>query len=190
MVSRSTNPNRKLAYAWELIRVSDTMPTWVGVNTSLPNRIVKLALEQQVFPELRDRYTVVKPEVRYGTDNASRIDFVLSGGDRPIYLEVKNTTWARETLALFPDTVTTRGRKHLRELSQLAPDAQPAIVYFVNRSDCDRFAPGEDADPEYGQLLRAAIAAGVEVLPYRFDVTPEGVWWRDRLPLAPEFLSV
>lgn len=189
MVSRSTNPKRKLAYTWELIRVCDTVPTWVGVNTNLPNRIVKLALEQFLFPELRDRYTHVRPEVRYGRDNASRIDFLLGGGERPIYLEVKNTTWARETLALFPDTITTRGQKHLRELSQLAPDACPAILYFVNRSDCDRFAPGEAADPTYGQLLRAALAAGVEVLPYRFTVTPEGVWWRDRLPLAPEFLS-
>ena len=109
LVSPSENPKRKLAYTWELIKVCDTVPTWVGVNTGLPNRVVKLALELRLFPDLGN-YTAIKPEVVYGKENKSRVDFWLTGEEKPIFLEVKNTTWVKDTLALFPDTVTERGQ--------------------------------------------------------------------------------
>lgn len=175
-VSKSDNPKRKLAYTWELIEVEDTVPTWVGVNTGLPNRVVRSLLDYRGLPELGD-YTDIRPEVPYGIDGKSRIDFVLqpTEGDRPLYIEVKNTTWVQGSLALFPDTVTTRGQKHLRELIHIAETARPVMLYFINRGDCDRFSPGDVADPTYGQLLREAIAAGVEVLPCRFQVTPAGI---------------
>lgn len=175
MVSHNPSPKRKLPYTWELTEVQDTRPTWVGTNTALPNRVIKAALADHVFSELGP-YTDIRSEVKYGQDGKSRIDFLLQGDDlRPIYVEVKNTTWARETLALFPDTVTTRGQKHLRELTALLPEARAVMLYFINRGDCTAFAPGDEADPTYGQLLRAAIAAGVEVLPCRFEVTPAGI---------------
>lgn len=173
-VSASTNPNRKLPYTWELIEVCDTEPTWVGVNTSLPNRIVNLALLAKVIPEL-GAYSEIRVEVPYGQDKKSRVDFVLAGSDRPIYIEVKNTTWVQGDLALFPDTVTTRGQKHLRELTALLPDATAVMLYFINRNDCPYFAPGDSADPVYGTLLRAAIALGLQVLPCRFDISPLGI---------------
>lgn len=175
-LSQSDNPNRKLAYTLELIQVHDNQPTWVGVNTALPNRIVKLALSKHLFPELGD-YSQIKGEVVYGVDKKSRIDFLLTGNDteRPIYLEVKNTTWCTGTLALFPDTETTRGQKHLRELMALLPNMRAVMLYFINRGDCTEFAPGDSADPVYGKLLRDAIALGVEVLPCRFDISPEGI---------------
>ncbi|MCF4968212.1 DNA/RNA nuclease SfsA [Nostoc sp. CMAA1605] len=175
-LSQSDNPNRKLAYTLELIQVHDNQPTWVGVNTALPNRIVKLALTKHLFPELGD-YSQIKGEVVYGVDKKSRIDFLLTGNDteRPIYLEVKNTTWCTGTLALFPDTETTRGQKHLRELMALLPNMRAVMLYFINRGDCTEFAPGDSADPVYGKLLRDAIALGVEVLPCRFDISPEGI---------------
>lgn len=183
LLSQTDNPKRKLAYTWEAILASDPEPTWVGINTSLPNRIVKAALQQHIFPELRDRYATVRPEVPYGRQN-SRIDFLLEGPDRPpLYLEVKNTTWVDATRVLFPDTVTTRGQKHLQELTELLPDTQAAILYFINRSDRAVFAPGDAKDPTYGKLLRAAIAAGVEVLPYRFSVDPGGVRFLGRAAL-------
>lgn len=172
-VSHSTSPTRKLAYTWELIQVHDTEPTWAGVNTSLPNRVIKLALIQKRFLELGD-YSQIRFEVPYGQEK-SRIDFVLTGNKQPIYLEVKNTTWAQGTLALFPDTVTTRGQKHLRELMGLLPTASAVMLYFINRSDCVDFAPGDSADRLYGQLLRDAIAAGLIVLPCRFEVNPIGI---------------
>ncbi|MGD1854054.1 MAG: DNA/RNA nuclease SfsA [Leptolyngbyaceae cyanobacterium] len=172
LVSRSDNPKRKLAYTWELAEVHDNEPTWVGVNTALPNRVIQAALEAQVFEQL-GTYDTIKREVPYG--EKSRIDFLLTTQDRPIYIEVKNSTWAQQRLCLFPDTVTTRGQKHLRELTAILPDARAVMLYFINRGDCDRFAPGDSADPKYGELLRAAISAGVEVLPCRFETTPTGI---------------
>lgn len=176
LVSYSPNPKRKLAYTWELAEVRDTVPTWAGVNTALPNRVVKSLLEARQIPELGD-YTTIRPEVRYGGDGKSRIDFVISGEDAAFttYVEVKNTTWAKGTLALFPDTVTTRGQKHLRELAALVPATRAAMLYFINRGDCTDFAPGDETDPTYGLLLREAMAKGVQVLPCRFEVTPAGL---------------
>ncbi|MEA5616701.1 DNA/RNA nuclease SfsA [Cronbergia sp. UHCC 0137] len=175
-VSRSDNPQRKLAYTLELIQVHDHQPTWVGVNTALPNRVVKMALEQHLFPELGE-YSQVKGEVVYGQDRKSRVDFYLTGSEqqRPIYLEVKNTTWTEGTVALFPDTETTRGQKHLRELMALLPENRGVMLYFINRGDCLEFAPGDSKDPVYGKLLREAIAMGLEVLPCKFEVSPAGI---------------
>ncbi|MBK1988269.1 DNA/RNA nuclease SfsA [Sphaerospermopsis aphanizomenoides BCCUSP55] len=175
-LSQSNNPNRKLAYTLELIQVQDQEPTWVGVNTALPNRIVKIALEKYLFPQLSG-YTQVKGEVVYGKEKKSRIDFYLTGSDeqRPIYVEVKNTTWTQGNLALFPDTETTRGQKHLRELMDVLPQSRAVMLYFINRGDCSEFAPGDSTDPVYGQLLREAIQKGLEVLPCRFDISPEGI---------------
>lgn len=189
MVSRSTNPKRKLAFTWELIEVKiENMNTenvntektsghvWTGINTALPNRVMKSALTHRLFPEL-GTYETIKPEVPYGTDKKSRIDFLLTGtpDERPIYVEVKNTTWTHGTRAIFPDTVTTRGQKHLRELTHLVPNARAVMVYFINRGDCDEFSPGDEADPTYGKLLREASNAGVEILPYRFQIEPEAI---------------
>ncbi|MGB5595632.1 MAG: DNA/RNA nuclease SfsA, partial [Crocosphaera sp.] len=121
--SQSDNPKRKLAYSWELIEVAGT---WVGINTALPNRVIKQVLEQEKLPPLKGKYTKVRPEVPYGKEKKSRIDFILTkdSEESPIYLEVKNTTLAKENIALFPDTVTTRGQKHLKELMDLLPHAQ------------------------------------------------------------------
>ncbi len=188
-VSHHNDPKRKLAYTWEMIEVESGDGSrdrlWVGVNTSLPNRVIKLALEQRVIPGLGD-YTDIRPEVAYGTDKKSRIDLLLTGEPdyRPVYVEVKNTTWTQGELALFPDTETTRGQKHLRELMDLLPDRRAVMVYFINRGDCPRFAPGDVADPVYGELLRQAIAHGVEVLPCRFDITPTGVYYLGLAELA------
>ena len=173
-VSISNNPKRKLKYTWEMIEVNDNGPAWVGVNTGLPNRVTKLLLEQRCLPPLAD-YDAIQSEVRYGQEN-SRVDFLLTGASgQPTYVEVKNTTWTQGTLALFPDTVTTRGQKHIRELHALLPEARACMLYFINRSDCTEFAPGDSADPTYGKLLREAVAAGLEVFPCRFETTPIGI---------------
>ena len=202
-LSKTDNPKRKLAYTWEMIQLHDNEPTWVGVNTGLPNKIIKIALQKHIFPEL-GKYDEVKSEVVYGQDRKSRVDFYLpvfeqttnstylsnqltvfegvgsrkqevENDNRPIYLEVKNTTWTDKRLALFPDTETTRGQKHIRELMALLPETRGVMLYFINRSDCTHFAPGDNADPVYGKLLRQAVSMGLEVLPCRFETTPEGV---------------
>ena len=175
-VSHHSDPKRKLAYTWEIAEVKDLQTTWVGVNTALPNRVVKAALQAQIFPELGP-FSKIRAEAPYGADKKSRIDFLLTSESKEpaIYVEVKNTTWAQGSLALFPDTVTTRGQKHLRELMNLRPDARAVMLYFINRGDCSEFSPGDAADPEYGKLLRHAIAQGVEVLPCRFEITPSQI---------------
>jgi sugar fermentation stimulation protein A len=173
-VSRSNNPKRKLAYTWEMIEVYDTTPTWVGVNTSLPNRVTQLLLEGRLLTPFGS-YQTIRAEVPYGQEK-SRVDFLLDElSDQPIYVEVKSTTWAQGQQVLFPDTVTTRGQKHIRELKALLPDARACLLYFINRGDCTAFSPGDSADPTYGELLRDAVEAGVEVYPCRFKVTPEGI---------------
>ncbi|MEO1391498.1 MAG: DNA/RNA nuclease SfsA [Cyanobacteria bacterium J06634_5] len=191
MLSRSDNPKRKLAYTWELIEIESataaTDTVWTGVNTALPNRVMKSVLENHLLDKQLGAYDTIRSEVPYGTGDygttksgkpkKSRIDFLLTGtsDNRPIYLEVKNTTWTQGNRALFPDTVTTRGQKHLRELTELVPDARAVMVYFINRSDCDEFSPGDTTDPTYGKLLRAAAKKGVEILPCRFQITPKDI---------------
>ncbi|MEN9215167.1 MAG: DNA/RNA nuclease SfsA [Gloeomargarita sp. DG02_4_bins_56] len=181
-VSYHPDPKRKLPYTWELIQVENTQPTWVNINTARPNPVVKQLLTHYGLPEVQD-YRQINPEVHYGSEG-SRIDFCLTGGKKNIYIEVKNTTWVQETLALFPDTVTTRGQKHLRELMRLVPAARAIIIYFIGRGDCTHFAPGDAADPEYGRLLRQAVSVGVEVFPCQFEVTPQGIAYGRRLPLV------
>ncbi|CAD5945054.1 DNA/RNA nuclease SfsA [Planktothrix agardhii] len=148
---------------------------WTGVNTALPNKIINLALTEKLFPSLGN-YSEIRKEVPYGMNLKSRVDFLLKGKDKPIYLEVKNTTWSDGKIALFPDTVTERGQKHLKELIEVVKQGDRAVMlYFINRGDCTEFAPGDTADPVYGQLLREAILVGVEILPCRFEITPEGI---------------
>lgn len=174
MVSVSDNPNRKLPYTWEMIQLLTPDPIWVGTNTAIPNQVIKAALLDNLLP--LGKYQTVRAEVPYGSDRKSRIDFLLTAEEaRPIYVEVKNTTWAIGNVAMFPDTVTTRGQKHLLELTQLLPQARSVMLYFINRGDCEAFAPGDAADPLYAQLLRQAIEQGLEVLPCRFEVTPAGI---------------
>ncbi len=147
---------------------------WIGINTALPNKLIKIALEQRLFPEL-GLYDNVRSEVVYGQDSRSRIDFLLMDGEQKIYLEVKNTTWSIDDVAVFPDTETTRGQKHLRELTEAMPSSRSVMLYLINRSDKAKFSPGDTTDPIYGQLLRTAVAKGLEVLPCRFEVSPDGV---------------
>ncbi|MBL1210041.1 DNA/RNA nuclease SfsA [Geminocystis sp. GBBB08] len=177
MVSKSDNPKRKLAYTWEIIAVGENNPVWVGINTALPNKIIKIALQQQLIAELAQQYTQVKSEVKFGHDGKSRIDFVLTGdkSSMPIYVEVKNTTLAKNRVALFPDTETIRGQKHLQELIALAKDIKPVMLYFINREDCETFSVGKQYDATYADLFNQAINNGVKILPCRFQVTPEGV---------------
>jgi sugar fermentation stimulation protein A len=172
-VSQSHDPKRKLKYTWEIIDVSGI---WVGVNTSLPNKIIGSMLDLHLLPEL-EPYDIFKPEVAYGSEK-SRIDFLLTDTKNlsKTYLEIKNTTWHDGNVALFPDTVTTRGQKHLRELmGVINSNTKSALIYFINRSDCHDFRAGKEADPKYAQLLDEAIKSGVQILPYRFHITPESV---------------
>lgn len=180
MLSYKPDPKRKLPYSWELVQVGST---WVGINTSLPNRLVAEAIAEGRIPELAG-YAALKPEQKYGVN--SRIDLLLSDPDRGLcYVEVKNVTLAEGELALFPDSVTERGAKHLRELSRMVQEGHRAVmVYLVQREDCRRFRPAAAIDPVYAREFERALAEGVEALCYACTVTPDGIAVQSRLPIG------
>lgn len=176
-LSRAENSKRKLPYTWEAIRVGRF---WVSINTLLPNRLLRAACEARVLPELAE-YDTVRAEVPFG--EKSRLDLLLEGASRA-YVEIKNITLADGAVARFPDAVTTRGQKHLRELMKVVAQGDRAILlFFVGRADCEAVGPADAIDPEYGRLLRKAIEAGVEVLPYRARFRRRQVDLEKRLPL-------
>ena len=180
-LSRSDSPTRKLPWSWELVRAGRAL---VGVNAGLPNRLVAEALEEGAVPELAG-YARVRREVRYGT--RSRVDFVLEDGARPpCYLEIKNVHLKRRgPLAEFPDSVTARGTRHLRELARVARDGGRAVMlYVVQRADCAAFAVAADIDPAYAAALADARAAGVELLCYACRIRRQGIRLAAPLPLA------
>ncbi|MBL94113.1 MAG: Sugar fermentation stimulation protein A [Alphaproteobacteria bacterium MarineAlpha3_Bin5] len=174
-LSPAKNKNRKLKFTWELIQVRDTL---VGINTNLSNKIVVEGIENGLIPEL-DGYTILTQEVPYGQN--SRIDILLRSPDKPdCYVEVKNTTlrrqWNKEGLVEFPDAVTKRGTKHLRELAEMVKHGNRSIMFFlVQREDANRFCIAEDIDPEYGATFKEAIKCGVEVLCYTCSLTTERI---------------
>jgi len=178
------SPSRKLAWTWEQAEVpgADGRPVWVGVNTALPNRLVRATIEAGCLEPWLGPVASIRAEVPYGVGRRSRIDLLLTPApenpdQRPIYVEIKNTTWSDGPLALFPDTVTERGQKHLEELSALLPEARAVLVPCLSRGDVARFAPGDQADPRYGELFRSALAAGVEVLACRYAFSATAVHW-------------
>jgi len=166
LLSHSDNPKRKLEWSWELVQVNGY---WVDINTHRANRVVEEALRAGSIPGL-DGYSV-RPEFPYGQ---SRIDFLLERGDERVLLEVKNVTLCCEAqLACFPDAVTLRGQKHLRELMQAKQEGWRAVILFlVQRGEAESFAPADSIDPVYGQLLREASACGVEILPCQTAISP------------------
>jgi len=179
--STSDNPRRKLRHTLEMMRVGRT---WVGLHTLRANQIVGRVLETGAVPELSG-YGVVDREVR--VDDRSRLDFALSQHPRDrtkAYVEVKSVTLCEGSVARFPDSVTERGRRHLDTLTGLRKRGhRAAIVYLVQRSDCDRVEPADDIDPSYGAALRAAAAAGVEIFALGARVTKRSIAVERRLPV-------
>ena len=179
------SPKRKLAWTWEQAEVpgADGQPCWVGINTALPNRLIRATVEAGCLEAQLGAIAGIRAEVAYGTNKRSRIDLLLKPAEqnpdqRPIYLEVKNTTWTDGKTALFPDTVTERGQKHLIELMGVLPEARAVLVPCLSRPDVSTFAPGDSADPRYGELFRQATHSGVEVLPCCFSFTTDAVCWQ------------
>lgn len=175
------DPKKKLKYGWRL--VDHENGHFTGVDTSVPNRALKAALMAGEVPGLVA--PLVRPEVKYG--DKSRIDFLLSGDGPDCYVEVKSVTLCRQTgLAEFPDSVTARGLKHLGELTKIVQGGERAVMlYLVQRTDCDRVSIAADIDPAYAAGLREAMAAGVEVMCFDCQISPEGIDVGKPLPFVP-----
>lgn len=163
-LSRHDAATRKYAHALELVEADGTV---VGVNTALPNRLAEEAILAGLVPPLAG-FRTLKREQRYGRN--SRIDILLEDETKgSVHVEVKNVHFIRKAgIAEFPDSVTTRGAKHLDEMGDLVDGAKrAAMLFIIQRADCDRLRICSDLDPGYGRAFARAVARGVEAYAVR-----------------------
>ncbi|MEM6479645.1 MAG: DNA/RNA nuclease SfsA [Pseudomonadota bacterium] len=175
------DPRKKLKFAWRVTELPGGV--MVGIDTAVPNRVTKEALTERRIPELR-AYGGVRPEVAYGS--RSRIDFLLTEPGLPdAYVEIKNVHLLREAdWAEFPDCVTERGAKHLRELQTVkAQGARAVMIYVIQHEGCARFRLAGDLDPGYARAFRAARDAGVEMLAYKCAVSTREITLGRSIPV-------
>lgn len=180
--STSDNPKRKYAHTWEITETQQG--AFICVNTQRANPLVKEAIDAGLIPELSG-YSQIKGEVKYG-EEGSRIDFMLQADDRPeCYIEVKSVTLADRDNGYFPDAVTLRGQKHLRELMSVAAAGKRAVLLFaVLHSAIERFSPARHIDPKYAQLLNEAQKQGVEVFAYKAELSADNMTLKSTLPVV------
>ncbi len=180
--STSNNPKRKYAHTWELSQTQQG--AFICVNTQRANMLTKEAIIAERLPELRG-YSVLKSEVKYGAEK-SRIDFLLQADDRRnCYIEVKSVTLAEQQSGYFPDAVTLRGQKHLRELMSVAANGDRAVILFaVLHSAVEHFSPAHHIDEEYARLLKEAHCRGVEVIAYKAELSADNITLSLPLPFT------
>lgn len=186
-LSYSDNPKRKLAYSWELVR--NDLKEWIVVNTLLANKVVGEGLTLDLIAELSG-YQHIKREVRFGLEK-SRVDFLLSDPKKSdCYLEVKSVTLLDNGQGYFPDAVTVRGQKHLRELSNIAQQGKRAVLLFcVQHSGVSSVSVASHIDQQYADELQAAMHHGVEILAYSTNISPEKILINQRIPFICKFSS-
>ncbi len=175
-LSPVNDSKRKTKFTWEMIKINDR---WVGIHTGRPNQLAVEAVRNGDIPGLTG-YTEVKPEVKI---QDSRLDVMAQNEEETCFIEVKNVTLKEGKYALFPDAVTTRGRKHLETLIRLKEEGYRAVMlYIVQRMDVEKFAPAMEIDPGYSETLKKAVERGVEVFPVQAEVSPVGIELRKVLP--------
>lgn len=184
-VSESDSPTRKYRHTLELVEANlGHGPVMVGINTGHPNRLVTEAIENGTITELSG-YETLRREVKYGVN--SRIDILLDGNGKPTtYVEIKNVHLMRKHgLAEFPDSVTARGAKHLRELSDMVAGGHRAVmVFLIQRHDADTFDVCRDIDPAYVDAFDAAVQSGVEAIAYSCSLTPQEIVVTEPVPIT------
>ena len=181
LIHNSQNPKRKLRYTLTLLGLQNG--GWALVDTQRPNAMVEEGILNGTIKELQG-YDSLRREVKYGSEN-SRIDILLESPDRPpCYVEVKNNTMLSSVTSNqsdFPDAVTERGAKHLRELMEMKKQGCRAVLFFtVNRTDVTSCGVAPYIDPKYCELIKEAVNAGVEVLAYGSDLGLEEIKVRER----------
>ncbi len=184
--STSDNPKRKYPNSWELSETAQGHR--ICINTARANQLAVEAIEIGTIKELTG-YDHLQTEVKYGNEN-SRIDILLNSENKPkCYLEVKSVTLLDEKVAgqgYFPDAVTTRGQKHLRELSEMAQNGHRAVLLFtVLHSGIEKVSAAHHIDAKYSQLLKTAQEQGVEVLCYKAELSNSEI----KLVKAIEFIN-
>ncbi len=177
LISYSDGLKRKYAWTLEMVRHQGV---WIGVHTGRTNAIVREGLETGIIRDF-GRILTITPEIV--VSEKSRLDFLLATEQGEIYLEVKNCSLAENNVALFPDAVTARGSKHLRELVRLAEAGfGAAIVFCVQRSDAASCKPAAAIDPVYAETVAWASSKGVQFLAYQADVQPERITITKKIP--------
>lgn len=177
-LSPAANPARKLKYTLEALELGGAM---VGVNTLTPNRMLRRAWETFAVPEMVG-YGEFRSEAKIGD---SRLDARLAGPQGDLWVECKNVTMVEDDVACFPDAVTERGQKHLRELMRLAEEgARVALFFLVQRPDGHCFGPADVIDPVYAELFYEALDRGVEAWPYVAHVDEGGISLGKRLKVV------
>jgi len=163
--STSTNSKRKYPFSWEITQTQ--AKHFIYVNTLRANQLVEEALNKGVVSELAN-FTTLKREVKYGNEN-SRVDFLASYNHAPdTYIEVKSVTLLDNNHGYFPDAVTTRGQKHLRELIDMVEQGHRAVLFFaVLHSGINDISAASHIDPTYATLLKEARISGVEIIAYK-----------------------
>lgn len=170
------DPKRRTKFTWEMIKINGD---WIGINTGNPNKLAFEAISAGKISELAG-YSTVKREVQFGD---SRFDIYAENDSEKCFVEVKNVTLKEGKYALFPDSVTTRGRKHLKTLMDVKAAGMRAIMlYIIQRSDVAVFAPAIEIDPDYANAFEFAVNVGVEVLAMEAKVTPEKIELVKRIP--------
>lgn len=182
--SQSDNAKRKYPHTWELVSVADGHVACI--NTHRANALVKESLSAGDIEEL-EGYASVRSEVPYGEER-SRIDFLLQAHRNlpACYVEVKSVTLGMgDGLGLFPDAVTSRGARHLRELMAVKAKGERAVLFFcVLHTGIRQVQPADDIDPEYGRLLREAMEKGVEVMAYTVVISKDEMHLKNRIPVV------
>jgi len=170
-LTKSNNPNRKLKYTLQIIQDKKTK---VGVNTHLTNKIVLEALQNNLIKEF-DKTIEIKPETKFG--NNTRFDFLVTENNLKSFIEVKNVTLSRKKgVAEFPDAITSRGLKHIRELIKANKKGYKIyILYLIQRNDCKSFKIADDIDPEYSDSLSKAVKKNLNVLCFDCKFSPKGI---------------
>lgn len=170
------DPKRKTKFTWEMIKINGD---WVGINTGNPNKLAFEAIQNGEIEKLKG-YTEVQREVKFGD---SRFDVMAKNDKETCFIEVKNVTYKEGNYALFPDAVTSRGKKHLETLVKVKEQGMRAVMlYIIQRVDVDIFAPAIEIDPDYAKSLKNAYTKGVEIIPMQVKVSPEKIELLKELP--------
>ena len=178
-LSTSLNPKRKYKYTWELIKTPETM---IGINTMVPNKLVKQSIENDLIKELSG-YDQVKAEVK--TSSHTRLDLLLEKESKEkCYVEIKNCTLVEDGIAMFPDAVTTRGQKHLDELDHLVSLGHRGVIFFlIQRMDAKLFKPADMIDKIYAQKLKKVVKNGVEIVVRDTSINTQLISIRNAVPV-------
>jgi len=178
-LSKSDNPSRKLKYTLETIEVKGSK---VGINTHLTNKIVYEALKKNLINNFKNPQ-LIRPEVKFGTN--TRFDFLILKNNKKCFIEVKNVTLSRKkNIAEFPDAVTSRGQKHIKQLLNAKKKGYEIYILFViQRNDCNEFQLAKDLDPDYYELLTKAIKRKLNVLCYDCKFSPKGIKLNNKIKI-------